>query len=320
MLTMQIKDLGLKPTDTQLLAIARKREQLAANISTFNASAVQFVGRVFDHNNSILIENTLWDESDHDDYVDDADGIFGKVPVDGATEDGSAGISVECAFICLLSAIGLELCKLADADDLIQQEIQLRIGQANNALHELQLSLVDKAILCRTKVQDTKSQHTKGRAWDKLTGVQNIVRHHSIISKCGCSPHTIMSLEHGLYKMRQTLIVIVLHSPPYHSLSMAVNSYFNPSTTAFTGIFADHWLILHYCSYCIKIAVDILQKGTPNDHCWCDFTAELQLLNRIYVFGTLNGFFMQLPQATQGALTLVTNADNFTNDLETFVP
>ncbi|KAG9310020.1 hypothetical protein JVU11DRAFT_10056 [Chiua virens] len=97
---------------------------------------------------------------------------------------------------------------------------------------------------------------------------------------------------------------------------MAVNS----QTTMFTGSYADHWLILRYCGHRIKTAVGVLQKGAPNDHCWTDLAVELQLLNCIYVFGTLNGLFMQLPQATRGVLTLVTNSDNFANDLQTFVP
>ncbi|KAG9308925.1 hypothetical protein JVU11DRAFT_11386 [Chiua virens] len=93
----------------------------------------------------------------------------------------------------------------------------------------------------------------------------------------------------------------------------------NSQTTTFTGSYADHWLILRYCGHHIKIAVDVLQKGALNDHCWTNFTAELQLLNHIYAFGMLNGLFMQLPQVAWGALTLVTDSDNFTNNLQTFV-
>ncbi|KAG9310037.1 hypothetical protein JVU11DRAFT_10078 [Chiua virens] len=97
---------------------------------------------------------------------------------------------------------------------------------------------------------------------------------------------------------------------------MAVNS----QTTTFAGSYANHWLILRYCGHRIKTAADVLQKGAPNDHCWTNLTAELQLLNHIYVFGMLNRLFMQLPQATRGVLTLVTNSNNFTNNLQIFVP
>ncbi|KAG9308926.1 hypothetical protein JVU11DRAFT_11387 [Chiua virens] len=136
------------------------------------------------HGSISWIRRTMCDDSDNADCVDDADDIFGKGPADRATEDGLAVMPVECVFICLPSVISLELCKLANADDLIQQEIQLRIGQANDALHELRLSLVDKAILFCTRVQNSKSQHSKGHAWDKVTGVQNVVHCHGAVYCC----------------------------------------------------------------------------------------------------------------------------------------
>ncbi|KAG9315556.1 hypothetical protein JVU11DRAFT_3180 [Chiua virens] len=126
----------------------------------------------------------MCNDSDNADCVDDVADVFRNGPADRATEDGLAVMLVERTFICLPSVISLELCKSADVDDLIQQEIQLRIGQANDALHELQLSLVDKAILFLTRVWNSKSQHSKGYAWDKVTSVQNIVHCHGAMYCC----------------------------------------------------------------------------------------------------------------------------------------
>ncbi|KAG9310023.1 hypothetical protein JVU11DRAFT_10060 [Chiua virens] len=66
MLKMQIKDLGPKPTDTQLLVITQKREQLEADISRFNTSAVEFVGRIVDQDDEpTLVGRTTSANSPH---------------------------------------------------------------------------------------------------------------------------------------------------------------------------------------------------------------------------------------------------------------
>lgn len=56
---------------------------------------------------------------------------------------------------------------------LVEQELGLRIGQANDALHSLRLNLGFKSLLFRTTVRPAKSQSKKTRAWDAIRSVNS---------------------------------------------------------------------------------------------------------------------------------------------------
>jgi hypothetical protein len=60
--------------------------------------------------------------------------------------------------IPLPSNIGKERCAKWGVADLVLQEISLREGQANDALHAIRVNLADKAVLLCTTVQLAKSQ------------------------------------------------------------------------------------------------------------------------------------------------------------------
>ncbi|KAF8421564.1 hypothetical protein L210DRAFT_3424175 [Boletus edulis BED1] len=51
---------------------------------------------------------------------------------------------------------------------LIELELKLRIGQANNALHEIRLALANKDRLFRTQVRHADNYVKKTRAWSKV--------------------------------------------------------------------------------------------------------------------------------------------------------
>ncbi|KIK44647.1 hypothetical protein CY34DRAFT_22913 [Suillus luteus UH-Slu-Lm8-n1] len=92
--------------------------------------------------------------------------------------------SPELTVILLPSNLGVDQCRHCIAEDLIPLEISLHEGQANDALHNLQIHLCNKAILFRTTVRQAKSQALKTRAWSQVTSVQQAVSlHASIYSK-----------------------------------------------------------------------------------------------------------------------------------------
>ncbi|KAI6139481.1 hypothetical protein BKA82DRAFT_4017299 [Pisolithus tinctorius] len=55
---------------------------------------------------------------------------------------------------------------------LVEQEIHLRQGQANDALHELHLTLVDKAVIFRTDVQKGGNYKMTTRAWGQISNAE----------------------------------------------------------------------------------------------------------------------------------------------------
>ena len=56
------------------------------------------------------------------------------------------------------------------------QELELRIGQANDCLDKLQVALGHKTILFRTRVWNSTSQRTRTRAWAEVDRVDAKIR------------------------------------------------------------------------------------------------------------------------------------------------
>ena len=63
---------------------------------------------------------------------------------------------------------------------LVQAEITLCMGQANNALHGLRLALTKKAMLFRG-LRDASSKTKRNRSWDQIKTVGSSASHHAMI-------------------------------------------------------------------------------------------------------------------------------------------
>ena len=74
----------------------------------------------------------------------------------------------ECMSLCLPSSLGKQVIEYHSLQDLAKQEIQLRIGQANDALVALRLELGHRALLFRTVVRRSRNTKGKTRAWKQV--------------------------------------------------------------------------------------------------------------------------------------------------------
>ncbi|KAG1871356.1 hypothetical protein DFJ58DRAFT_713869 [Suillus subalutaceus] len=91
----------------------------------------------------------------------------------------------EKVVIPMPSNMGPARCAELGVADLIHQEVTLREGQANDALHSIRVHLADKAIIFRKTVRVAKSQATSTRAWAQVHSVDRAVSlNASIYSKC----------------------------------------------------------------------------------------------------------------------------------------
>ncbi|KAG1859084.1 hypothetical protein C8R48DRAFT_748627 [Suillus tomentosus] len=91
----------------------------------------------------------------------------------------------ETMVIPLLSNIGIERCAEWGIADLVLQEISLREGQANDALHAVRTNLADKAVLFHTTVRSAKSQAWSTRAWARVHSVGRVLNLNTqIYTKC----------------------------------------------------------------------------------------------------------------------------------------
>ncbi|KAI6000092.1 hypothetical protein EDD15DRAFT_2362665 [Pisolithus albus] len=83
----------------------------------------------------------------------------------------------------LPSNFGIERCRAAGADELVEMELKLRIGQANDALHGLRIALADKAVAFRGVVRKATSYSMRTCAWQMVNSIDISVRQQAAIYK-----------------------------------------------------------------------------------------------------------------------------------------
>lgn len=162
-LRMDVKEVGHRCTERQLLSFARRRDRLSGDIATFLADAPSYLGPGYDseleEGDSQSLDEDGWDGG----LVDEsAVGPFDKH-------------HAETIHLPLPSVLGPQKCQEDGLDWLAKEEKQLRTGQANDALHELRLALADKAVLFCTDVRHASSQATTSRAWGRVMAVDATV-------------------------------------------------------------------------------------------------------------------------------------------------
>ncbi|KAG1721469.1 uncharacterized protein EDB91DRAFT_1256493 [Suillus paluster] len=108
----------------------------------------------------------------------------------------------ETVVIPLLSNISIKRCAKWGIANLVLQEISLRQGQANDALHAIRVNLANKAVLFHTMVQSAKSQARSTRAWAHVHLVNKVLHlNMQIHSKC-CKQLVHLSTNDLLTKYR----------------------------------------------------------------------------------------------------------------------
>ena len=88
--------------------------------------------------------------------------------------------------LSLPSTHGLGKCQAFSGRFLVEKELVLHQGQANDALHQLHIDLGHCSYLYRTQVRHADhSQQKKTRAWDNVHFMEDTVRlHAAIYRKC----------------------------------------------------------------------------------------------------------------------------------------
>ncbi|KAG1721035.1 hypothetical protein EDB19DRAFT_1917579 [Suillus lakei] len=117
------------------LDIARQCDRLQGQIDGFTQSALTHLGEGFDADDDPDDLNL--------DILDDLD----DDPADFSKTSDTWTNSPELTVIPLPSNLGVDRCRRCMAEDLIPLEMSLCEGQANDALHNLQIHLCNKAIL-----------------------------------------------------------------------------------------------------------------------------------------------------------------------------
>lgn len=172
-LQAHVKNLGATPTKTQKLDIAKRRERLLSQIIAFQEVSETFLAVL----NINISQPEIVDEDWSDDETDNkgADELFDLSAA--AAQHLSVG-QVENISLFLPSTFGYEQCAEANLRNVINKEIQLREGQANDCLHHLRLAIGQKSFLFRTQLRNAHSKKRKTKAWDDISSVSDTVSHH----------------------------------------------------------------------------------------------------------------------------------------------
>ncbi|KAG1788809.1 hypothetical protein EV424DRAFT_1355962 [Suillus variegatus] len=169
-LQMDLRRLGRHPTESQWLDIARRRERLQGDIDRWLTHSLRFLGDGIGDSDIQVMENELL--MLEEDEVDE-------------TADEFRLFEPEKMVLPMPSTLGSAKCTELGAADLIQHELALWEGQANDALHNIRVHLADKAVIFCTTVRTAKSQAMSTRAWAQVHSVDRVVCiNASIYTKC----------------------------------------------------------------------------------------------------------------------------------------
>ncbi|KAG1733456.1 hypothetical protein EDB19DRAFT_1911595 [Suillus lakei] len=137
------------------IGLAIEEAQIALLIETSPGNSNRLQGQIDGFTQSALTH--LREGFDADDNPDDLNlDILDDLdddPADFSETSDTWTNSPKLTVIPLPSNLGVDQCRRCMAEDLIPLEMLLREGQANNALHNLQIHLCNKAILFQTTGQ-----------------------------------------------------------------------------------------------------------------------------------------------------------------------
>ena len=162
-----IRCLPIDHTATQKADILQKRQRLHTRIAKFNQMAELFMS-------GLDIDVTFFHEDDptfcpeeKGETLDDKEKerTFWETLVDEDAEEDDPNESFpEDLTLWMPSYIGASCLKEAGLEDLMKEEVQLRIGQANDSLEKLRTHLGHKSILYRMNFRSSTSVRTDTRS------------------------------------------------------------------------------------------------------------------------------------------------------------
>lgn len=166
-----IRKIGKKPSVAEKNELGERRRRLQNRIDQFHREGSTFLGLPNDEVPP-LVRTQNYAEDFHDDQPPDTDEQDEEEEEEEDTEEKLP----EKVQLLLPSALTFQ--RRVNIRDLVSQEIQLRIGQANDALDGLRNSLAQVSLVFRTDVRMAKSQYKKTRAWGAVDTANAQVRKH----------------------------------------------------------------------------------------------------------------------------------------------
>jgi hypothetical protein len=161
-----------KPTISQKQIIIDKQHRLQSRIDNFHQRVYSVVGDI-DWNSKKNLAFQADDESE-----EETGGSF--------EEDNSEDwvMDDEPDMHWMPSTFGRDFCFKNGWGQFVDQEIQLRVVQAEDSLDELRLAIGLKSLLYRTRIRHSKTQSTKTRSYAELRQVNSKIKEHARRYRC----------------------------------------------------------------------------------------------------------------------------------------
>jgi|SRR5208283_347552 len=156
--------MGKTATIGEKTALEERRIRLQGRIEAFHHKVEAIVSEYVDE---FAVTEPMEDDEDDDEedwYEDELE------------ENKIVGEQPENTTLAMPSSFGVGQCQEEGWQDLLDQEMELRTGQANDCLEKLRVALGHKMILFKTRVRDSTSQRTRTRAWAEVNRVDAKIR------------------------------------------------------------------------------------------------------------------------------------------------
>jgi hypothetical protein len=125
------------------------------------------------------VESIVADEdSDVDDWEYDSESDQNSEDED-LDQVSNPNLNQAKSTLCLPSSFGAEICQKLGRVEVMEMEVQLRKGQAYDALEDLRVALVQKALLLRTKVRKSDSTREAAKAWTSVNNKSASINKHA---------------------------------------------------------------------------------------------------------------------------------------------
>lgn len=170
-------------------ALEDRRQRLSTRIQSHNAKASVLMELEMEPDLELVVapksfdEDQILDEGEEEEGDDvmseggDAEDLDG--PEDEGDDEDAVDEEPERMSLMMPSSFGHEDITRLGLENLAHQELELRQGQANDALESLRVALGHKALLWRTKVQPANTNKKRTRAWDDIKAARRQVEKHT---------------------------------------------------------------------------------------------------------------------------------------------
>lgn len=158
-----VRSLGKCPSLEEKKRLQEKREVLQAKVEDFQQQGMRFLS--LDSIEMLGLAGASAIPSDSSES--DEEEFFLEKESDWMEEE-EVEVPIEHARLGLPSSFGPMEQTQMGLGRVVQVEIELREGQANDALEALRAGLAEKALRFRIEVKPAKSQKTATRAWDSV--------------------------------------------------------------------------------------------------------------------------------------------------------